>query len=100
MLPEREHDLLIALKNLVTWEAGMGGFDAPCWPHARALLKRIDPEWAAANDLPICPDCGEPECLGECTDDDEDGSHCPFCDATFPPDTKACSACAGYDGPK
>lgn len=38
---ERERDALReALAELVEWAARMGGFEAPCWDRAQALLCR------------------------------------------------------------
>lgn len=38
---ERIADMSFALRRLLDWERGQGGYEAPCWAYARTALNRL-----------------------------------------------------------
>lgn len=49
-LLEERNELLDALKELMEWEARMGGFEAPAWFEARDAINRADGSYTPADD--------------------------------------------------
>ena len=59
-LIEHAPEMADALDRLLRWAEQMGGWDAPCWEHARSVLVRAIGSYPDEPDDGVCDDAAPP----------------------------------------